>query len=74
MSNTAIVLLKNGTKISDNLSEDEEAGLVDAWREYLSKPANLGPKLIQLKGLSVCAIFDPKEVAAVCVERPARRR
>ena len=62
------VVLKNGTRISDKVSEEESDGLFAEWDTFLKsgKPPAGG---IQLNGIKLCAVFVPEEIACVCSEK-----
>lgn len=67
--NTVTVILKNGFKISDKVSDDEAEGLFYAWQEYL-KTGKTCDGILQMNGLRICGVFDPKEVAGIVTEDP----
>ena len=65
--NTATIILKNGTKISDKISDEESEGLFFAWQEYL-KNGKAPDGAIHLNGLKTCAVVDPRDISAIVTE------
>ena len=61
--NIVTVILKNGIKISDKVSDDEAEGIFFAWGEYL-KTGKAPQGQVQLNGLR-CGVFDPREIACI---------